>query len=460
MTDATGESRQELPEGVIEMIPRYLAAQRWFAGESAPQPKAVTIEWSRRLWGDPDGVVLWQAVVDAAGDAYQLVLGERPGSDPAEFLHGHEEGVLGFAGTSYFYDAAHDAELAKVLLGVASAGGEGAERARPMSAEQSNTSLVFDDRLILKLFRRLHAGHNPDMEVTYALHRAGFRHVAEPLVSWRQEPYDLAFGQRFLAGGSEGWALALTSLRDFYNSDFDDPAELGGDFASEARRLGVMTAEMHLALVDAFGPGDVTVESRRATWTRLIDSICQRLPEASDAAERDLVGPADELVARLYAIADPGPVGRVHGDYHLGQAMRTDDGWYVLDFEGEPMKPLTERVTPASPLKDVSGMLRSFDYAARYALTEHPVPDHAELEPRAVAWEAHNRQAFLDGYRAVRAVAPLLPDADVLPAVLIAFELDKALYELDYERSHRPDWVSIPLHAINRLIDGETGGQE
>jgi maltokinase len=460
VTGFAGESRHELPEGVAEMIAGYLGAQRWFAGDPKPDPDTVTVEWSRRLWGQPDSVVLWQAIVHAAGDAYQLVLGQRPGSDPAEFLHGHEEGVLGFSGTSYFYDAAHDAELAKVLLGIASAGREEADRARPMAAEQSNTSLVFDDRLILKLFRRLHPGHNPDLEVTYALYETGFRHVAEPLVSWREEPYDLAFGQRFLAGGSEGWALALTSLRDLYHSDFEDPAELGGDFASEARRLGVMTAEMHLALVDAFGPGDVALESRRATWTQLVDSICQRLPEASEAAGRDLVGPADELVARLYAITDPGPAGRVHGDYHLGQVMRTDDGWYVLDFEGEPTKALAQRVAPASPLKDVSGMLRSFDYAARYALTEHPVPDQAELEPRALAWEVHNRQAFLDGYRSVNAVQSLLPDADVLPAVLMAFELDKALYELNYERGHRPDWVSIPLHAINRLIDGETGGQE
>jgi maltokinase len=134
--------------------------------------------------------------------------------------------------------------------------------------------------------------------------------------------------------------------------------------------------------------------------------------------------------------------------------METDTGWYVLDFEGEPAKPLAERIAPTSPLKDVTSMLRSFDYAARYALTDRPPSDLDRLVPLAKAWEAHNRQAFLEGYLDVEGIMALLPDPGSSPALVVAHELDKALYELDYERAHRPDWVPLPLGAINRLLDG------
>jgi maltokinase len=456
VTSAHDVKRAPLPDGVEPLLPAYLAGQkRWFAGEGTPD--RVQVEWSRQLWSDGEGRHMWQAVVEVQQAHFQILLGERPSGQPAEFLHGHEDSVLGAVGSSYFYDASHDTELARVLLEVASDGKETARLARPMMAEQSNTSLVFDDRLILKVFRRLHAGHNPDVAITTALFGAGFRHVAEPLVSWREEPYDLAFGQRFLAGASEGWALALTSLRDLYNSVSGLPSEVGGDFAAEAQRLGTMTAEMHLALSTAVArPVDRAGASER--WRRLVGDICQGLDSASEAAGRDLGAAADPFVRRLRTVTDPGPFGRVHGDYHLGQVMQTDDGWYVLDFEGEPTKPLSERIEAASPLKDVAGMLRSFDYASRYALTDRAERELPELEPRALAWSEHNRQAFLDGYRSVPGIDALLPDPVVAPVVLMAYELDKALYELAYERSHRPEWVVIPLHAINRFIDGEDRG--
>jgi maltokinase len=446
---------------VSDLIPDYLVAQRWYAGTEAPDP--VGVEWSRELWaasGEPTH--LWQAVIDAAGTHYQLLIGERSASDRVDFLHGREEAVLGTLEGAIFYDAALDAELARVLLTVASGGSESAKLARPINAEQSNTSLVFDDRMILKVFRRLHEGHNPDVEVTTALASAGFAHVALPLVTWREEPYDLAFGQQFLAGGSEGWALALTSLRDLYNSMADDPAEAGGDFASEARRLGRMTAEMHLALSGSFGGSGA--DKARDEWSGLVRRIDEKLAEAGQL--EGLSGPGGRLeldamversrplIERLKMLDDPGPFVRVHGDYHLGQVMQTDTGWYVLDFEGEPARPLAERIAPASPLKDVSSMLRSFDYAARHALNERPPADLASLAPLATAWESRNRQAFLEGYREVPDISGLLPDAARTPAVLIAYEIDKALYELDYERAHRPEWVSIPVAALHRLIDG------
>jgi maltokinase len=321
-----------------------------------------------------------------------------------------------------------------------------------MSAEQSNTSLVFDDRLIFKVYRRLHEGRNPDVEVTSALAEAGFDHVALPLVTWREDPYDLAFGQQYLAGGSEGWALALTSLRDLYNSACEDPAEAGGDFANDARRLGRMTAQMHLALAETLGI--VRGPAVTAEWDGLLERTVNRLNAASDLAGRDLVATAGRLLARLRAVRDSGPAIRVHGDYHLGQVMETDSGWYVLDFEGEPAKSLAERTAPTSPLKDVSAMLRSLDYASRYALTERAASEMGRLVPLARAWNAHNRQAFLEGYLGVDGIRDLLPGPGSAPAVVFAHELDKALYELDYERAHRPDWVVLPLAAINQLLSG------
>jgi maltokinase len=320
--------------------------------------------------------------------------------------------------------------------------------------------LVFDDRLILKIFRRLHEGVNPDVEVTTHLAEAGFQHVAAPLVTWREGGYDLAFGQQYLAGGSEGWALALTSLRDLYNSTADLPADAGGDFAPEAIRLGRMTAEMHLALADVFGLEPP--ESGCREWNELVESIAGRVVAARELIGDRCVEAAAPLVEHLRAVDEPGPSGRVHGDYHLGQVMETDAGWYVLDFEGEPAKLLAERTAPASPLKDVSSMLRSFDYAARYALTERPAEEQGQLRDKAEAWEDRNRQGFLEGYRDVSGVDRLLPDPASTPPVLIAYELDKALYELAYERAFRPEWVSIPVAALHRLIDGtdRVGGRD
>jgi maltokinase len=323
-----------------------------------------------------------------------------------------------------------------------------------VTAEQSNTSLVYDDRIILKLFRRLLEGRNPDVEVTEALARAGFAHVAAPIASWRREDFDLAFAQQYLAGGTEGWALALTSLRDLYAAGPDDPAEAGGDFAAEANRLGQMTAEMHLALAAAFGV-DRSV-FRQVGWPEVLAAIEARIRRLTGAG---WTGSPAELLHRLQAVQDPGPAIRVHGDYHLGQVMRTDTGWYVLDFEGEPARPKEERLMPTSPLKDVAGMLRSFQYAAHFVLLERGRHEIERIEKLADAWEARNREAFLDGYLDCPGIDALLPQgADNLAAVSLAFELDKALYELAYEEAYRPEWAEIPATAIRRLLSGSVSG--
>ena len=197
--------------------------------------------------------------------------------------------------------------------------------------------------------------------MTEALARTGFGHIALPLVRWQRDGHDLAFGQQYLAGGTDGWALALTSLRDFYGAASGDnptsPAMSGGDFAAEGSRLGQMTADMHLAMAEAFGTPTTSFAEH---WPAFIASIKERVQRLGP----EMAGSAEPLLTRLAQVRDPGPAVRAHGDYHLGQVMRSDNGWYVLDFEGEPNRPLEERQRPTSVLKDVAGMLRSLQYAS------------------------------------------------------------------------------------------------
>jgi maltokinase len=264
-------------------------------------------------------------------------------------------------------------------------------------------------------------------------------------------------------GGTEGWQLALTSLRDLFGMtdtqqipviDPDlpppdlGPADAGGDFAAEAERLGSVTAQLHTALAEAFGrhPADL------ADWVRSMESQLERT--AHPELDRDAV--RDRLRAAA-TVAEPGPAIRIHGDFHLGQVMRTDAGWFVLDFEGEPARPRAERTALASPLKDVAGMLRSLNYAAAVSRRERHGDDDTgdgETASLAEAWEVRNRQAFLEGYLPAAAAAGIIPDDPVgVLRLLTAFELDKAVYEVAYEMGHRPEWVGIPLSAVRRILE-------
>lgn len=424
-------------EDIRQLLPAFLAQQRWFSGG---EPDNVDIEQDEQLHDR----MLWM-LVDADGKRYQVPIGGCTTNAPPDFLHGHDSSILGVSNNVLLYDATLDPELAMVLLETV-APGEEAKHVRPMGAEQSNTSLVFDDRLVLKLFRRVHDGANPDIEVTAALGGVGFTHVAAPIGVWERDQRHLAVVQPYLQGATDGWALALTSLRDLYASeDIDDPSQAGGDFGAEARRLGQVTAEMHLSLALAFGSHPPKVGEWVGVMLRQLERVGAEKPWR----------PAAEAAFQQFASSPAhGPAIRVHGDYHLGQVVRTDTGWYVLDFEGEPARPLSERRLPASPLKDVSGMVRSFHYAAEVALRERGEADVERLRPLALKWEARNRASFLDGYFSTEGVEELLGgNEEAVKVALDAWELDKAVYEVGYEVGHRPDWVAIPESAVQRILE-------
>jgi maltokinase len=444
---------------LVPAIGQWLPKQRWYSGQLEPQSLSVI---DQEIRGDRFPVLV-RLLLDADAHIYQVLVGVRGRDERPDFLRGHDQAVIGdiatHQGDAIAYDAVHDSELALVLLD-AVAPHEAAERARLMGAEQSNSSIVYDERVILKVFRRIQRGHNPEVEITEALAAQGFHCVAEPLATLRVRDFDLALLQPFLAGASEGWALALTSLRDLFgindttsipiiNPDAPpppppDPAQAGGDFAGEATRLGEMTGGMHVALADAFGRHPADAQGWAAAIAAQVDAL-----EPGDLDPAGAKAIIDELTA-----LDAGAAIRVHGDYHLGQVLRTDHGWYVLDFEGEPARPIEERRRPSSPLKDVAGMLRSFHYASAVARTER---DEYSLEDLAAAWEMRNRQAFLRGYMKAAGDGGILPsDPESVAAVLAAFELEKAVYELGYERAYRPDWTHIPLAALRRLTERET----
>jgi maltokinase len=248
---------------------------------------------------------------------------------------------------------------------------------------------------------------------------------------------------RYLRAASDGWSLAATSVRDLYASEEGTrAAEAGGDFAGEAERLGAATAQVHRDLADAFGRSELDPEAVRELaeqMYRRLDMAVATVPELGRFADK--VGDAYSDLAKLI---EPVAAQRVHGDYHLGQVMRTQTGWVVLDFEGEPASPLAQRRARSSPLRDVAGMLRSFDYAARHQLVTHP--DAPSLAPRAADWVRRNGDAFCAGYAAAGGLDPA-ENSVLLRAML----LDKAVYEVVYEARNRPTWVPIPLESIAEL---------
>ncbi|PWI44183.1 maltokinase [Streptomyces sp. ICBB 8177] len=449
------------------MLREWLPGQRWFAGKGRPidglalRSAVEVLPCDGRL-GTPGLLHLLLEVQQPGGtpDCYQLLLGTRevlpPSLGPA-LLGRAQDGPL--AGLTV-YEALHDQRLTGLLLERLRAPGRtgplrfSAEPGtalpagltpRLSTAEQSNSSVVYGDTFILKLFRRVSPGANPDLELSLALARSGSRRVAEP-VAWFEavglydEPATLGLLQRFLPGSVDGWTLALRALDAGRTAAQDGrPAGVGDDFTPHAHALGQATAEVHTALADAL-PTTVLTGARisllASAMADRLDAATRAVPRLAPYA-RGLRGAFEDL-ARLGERGLTLAAQRIHGDLHLGQALRTaGDGWVLIDFEGEPARPLAERRTPRPAVQDIAGMLRSFDYAAR-----HRDP----ADPDAAAWAEANRAAFCAGYarRAGR-------DPRESPVLLRAYETDKAVYEVLYEARHRPDWLPIPMAAVERL---------
>ncbi len=317
-----------------------------------------------------------------------------------------------------------------------------------MGVEQSNSSIVFDNRIVLKVFRKLEPGLNPELEILRFLTYRGFPNIA-PLHGW----YDyegqafqatLGVAQSFLGDAVGGWELAL-----------DEIVTMPDTFLERLGSLGTATAQLHNALASdasdpAFSPEEPSQEALSlltATVDEDIERIFLRLP--NDPRLAPIAGRGQDVRERLAARAQIGVTGRVirtHGDYHMGQTLYTPRGWVIIDFEGEPARPLPERRQKRSPLRDVAGMLRSFAYVTSAVELQRGQKAPEDFEQRA-------RATFLNCYFA--SVDPtLVPAGEAAIANLLSiYELEKAIYELRYELNHRPDWTPIPVAGIVRLLE-------
>ncbi|MFE1955592.1 maltokinase [Streptomyces sp. NPDC059524] len=444
---AGGGARPALTDSLASPLRDWLPRQRWFAGKGLPVTGIDLDAVTPLLPGAALLHILLRAhqppAEEGPGERYQLLIGvdERVPPALAPAVIGHvDRGPL--AGLTV-YDALQDPRRAAVLLErLRTPGPLGDLRfhrgphgrvppglpARPLRAEQSNSSVVYGDRLIAKVFRRVRPGTNPDLELPLALARAGCTRVPAP-VAWFEtyesggagEPTTLGILQPYVRGATDGWELALSRLAS------------GIDFTAEARELGRATAEVHAALAGSLP----TVTLTRPRTEELAAAMIRRL----HATARQVPALLPHVPALRGAFADlaaGAPVRRaqrIHGDLHLGQFLRTRSGdWQLIDFEGEPSRPLAERRMPHPPHRDVAGMLRSFDYAAR---------SHRPYDP---SWARACRAAYCEGYAAATGCDPR---AD--PPLLRAYETDKAVYESLYEARHRPTWLEVPLAALSEL---------
>lgn len=440
----------ELAEDLGAELLRWLVGQRFFRTKGHAVSSARTLRSSVLIEGDPALVHAMVSVDD--GEPYQLLFGLR-----TELPHALTHAVIGERDGRSVYDAPQDSELMGRLLDVLLTGQPvggltfeadpsvvPAARPRPIGVEQSNTSLIYGGT-ILKLYRQPEPGRNRDVDLHRAL--AGNPHIAAPLgvlTDHRpQEPVVLGFMQQFLPDAVEGWATATASVRDLLAEGDLHADEVGGDFAGEAGRLGVAVAEVHKALAEATGVQQVGAQALSAEADAMharLDVVLREVP--SLAPEEATLRTAFDAVRGL---TTPIPIHQIHGDLHLGQVLRTTTGWILIDFEGEPGTTPAQRAIPRSPLRDVAGMLRSFDYAAFHLLPGNDDPhDDRQRLARATEWSDRNRTAFCAGY------AEVGEDPRTNAVLLRALELDKAVYEVRYEHHNRPDWQAIPLAAIQR----------
>lgn len=433
-------------------LPEYLKAQRWFAGKAWPIKHVEIVDHAEipgaRLKDGPAVLAVLEVRYELGHpERYLLPVESRPSGE--------------------IVDASGDPDVARALLrliregvrtraGVGELVGErlpGADavlaslpatpRVKKISAEQSNTSLVFEDTVILKLIRKLESGVSPEHEVgRFLMTRTGFRRTPEMLGALHlegQTTTTAAVLHRFMPGSKEGWAWVLESLKQ---------TKVSAELLPRLRELGATVGELHAALGSvtddpAFAPEPLLVEDLQS-WSSSIVGELGVTTNLAHARYPQLLERREQLVERarrLDSLPADGKKIRIHGDLHLGQVLMTPQGWMVFDFEGEPARPFSQRRAKHTPLKDVAGMLRSFSYAVETVRREGTrLPP--ELGPAI-------RKAFLDGYFQVAGRSGLLPTQEAhRDELLAAMELEKVLYEVRYEINNRPDWADIPISAL------------
>jgi 1,4-alpha-glucan branching enzyme len=534
-----GESRDRLER---EALPAFLRRQRWFAGKARELESVRLVDATRP--GDLPGAAMLAFVEvrygDGGSDTYLMPLAVADGPEADRWAREAPGSVVGRIdgpeGGTLVYDALADplvgaAFLEAIERGRTIATRDGSVVAAPTAAyasvrgrdgaalavvpktvEQSNSVVLYGDRLILKVIRRLEPGLNPEFEIgRFLSEKIRFDHIPPVAggLDYRRpgaEPTSLAILQALIPNEGTGWDHALRELRGYYarvggRPFSDDLAALAGrpdleaagvetppapwaavgSYLDAAAMLGRRTAELHLALASepddpAFAPEPLTAadlsalaagtrEQVEASLAALRDRLDQLPESARPAASRVLEGTRALLASldELPTLPMDATRIRVHGDYHLGQVLRTGDDFVILDFEGEPAKPLARRREKVSPIKDLVGMLRSFDYAsyaALFAATEGRPDDFERLAPWAELWRTWTSASFLRQYFATADGAAFLPaDPAHLAALLRAYTLDKALYELLYELNNRPTWVRIPLQGVLALVEPGPGGE-
>lgn len=484
----------------------YLSRRRWFGAKGAELARisvhdVIPLAADGGEGASPAAVVRVEvALRDGRIERYQLPLavhalrdGEATPESAVAVLHAEDggkgvlvdaledAGVVGLvargleSGASYHHDGTSwvmSPEPGAEVAGLARL------PARLGSAEQSNSAVIFGEMAILKLYRRLEAGTNPDVEMARALAaRGGFPNVPELLGTITFEDRDggvtvAGMLQRLVPGARDGWSLALDAASAYLDADDDAP----DPFAAEMAELGRVTRAMHEALHSmrddpAFEPRATSATDVDGWAARVRDIVRDSVDLLTRArAAGRLAGPdiaiaevvvrrRAELLGDVEAVAGavgdhPGARIRHHGDYHLGQVLRGTDGRFmVIDFEGEPARLLSERRAPNSALRDVAGMFRSIAYAgAVAAMRAGGVGMNPTVEVRRARWERQVREAFLSGYME-RGGAGFLPEpAAAVQYLTMLFEIEKVFYELAYELNNRPDWVWIPLRGIGKLL--------
>ena len=489
----------------VEDLARFLQGRRWFAGKGRTVTSAALHDIVPLAWASYRAAAARLEVESDDGSIaqYQLLLAARAEGDVPR-LHAPLARIESDDGRGILFDATDDPQF-RSLLGTTFAQGAvfAASHAcwsveplagqdvgavadadtRVIAGEQSNTSIIYGDRAILKLFRRLEPGEHPDVEIgrfltTHTTFRGTPPLLAVITFEWGGATSVAGMVQRFAPGAVDAWDHALAAARAYLRATGETPVNT---FVGDAERLGRVTRAMHEALASdgesaAFAPERATGEDlecwateTREMMARALELLASRVqanaldPHAT-AAARALLGRRtaldDRVTEMVSALGDDiGMRIRCHGDYHLGQVLRTPDGHFlIIDFEGEPSRALSDRRAKRSPLRDVAGMLRSFAYAAAMSAREVAGQGvNPAVEIRSARWERDARSAFLAGYlhagKASSESPALLPHTrDDTQALLALFETEKLFYELAYELNNRPEWVWVPLRGVAKLL--------